>query len=133
MAYFRASTLVNTTAAAGRTFLAVDSPTFPYIQVTRIGGPEDGSDAPMDLALIQIDIYGRVRQLDEANTVRRGVRQALSALDETAYTATGKGRLLGAVVRDERRFPTANQQDAGGVIGERPRYIITALVTCIAD
>jgi hypothetical protein len=125
--YLRQAAEVTATACGTRTFLAPDDPEFPYNRVWRIGGGEDTSNAPIDQALIQIDVFGQVRQLAEADTVRRGIRAALRRLQDEPFTAAGKARLLGAVVRDDRRLPDLEAQD-GGVTGARPRYVITALV-----
>jgi len=133
--YFRQQVDVLATAAGDRTFLTSRTGSvFPYIVITQIGGGEDTSDAPMDNALIQIDVFGRVRQLAEADAVRKAVRVALVKLSmEGGFDVPGKGRLLGTAIRDQRRFPEPEAQDADGTVGERPRYIITASVSCVAS
>lgn len=130
-AYLQADTGMLAAPCGARTWLAVGrDAVFPYNVITRIGGGETSSDAPIDDGLVQIDIFGRVLQLTEADQCRRAVRKALAALTGTPYTASGKGKLLGAVVRDDRRQPIQDAQD-GAVVGERPRYILTVAVTCI--
>lgn len=129
--YLQQAPSVLSGPAADRTFLAVKKPTFPYITVIRIGGGEDGSEVPADTALLQIDVLGRIGELAEANEVRRGVRVALARLDENPFDDANNARLLGAIIRDERRFPEPDAQDPGGVIGERPRYIITTEVYAV--
>lgn len=127
--YLRSDAEVIASAAGTRTFLRAKNGTqFPYIEVTRIGGSEDTSNAPIDAALMQIDVFGRVRQLGECTAVRGAVRSALRRLDDTSFTSPGKGRILGASVSDDRRFPEPEAQDADGTVGERPRYVITATV-----
>lgn len=112
-----------------RTFLAVTDPDYPYIQITRIGGPADGTGAG-DVALVQFDVIGAVRALRDTNDARRALRRALLTLEDTPYSAPGKGKLIGAQIRDDRRFPDEGQD--GSTIGERPRYIVTASVYCVA-
>lgn len=121
---------VVSSAAAGRCFLATRSNVeFPYVLVSRLGGGDAPGDAPMDLALIQVDVYGRVVQLAEAGAVLNAVLEALAALNHTDAIVPGKARLAGAIVRDRRRIPEPEAQDVDGTVGERPRYAVTVQVT----
>lgn len=126
VSYLRATT----TAFGTRVFLALAGATvYPVCRVGRVGGGDDPSDAPLDQALLQIDVYGRVRQLAEAESARQEIRSALKALSETGgYNVPGKAYIYGATVADDRRLPEPNAQDADGTVGERPRFIITAQV-----
>lgn len=115
--------------AGARTYLALpDDPSFPCVTVLRIAGGEDTGEAPVDVALVQVDIWGRVKRLSQSDEVRLAVRRALSKVRQRT-PVTGKAVLWGATVRDDRRFPTPQAQDSDGAIGERPRYILTVQVT----
>lgn len=129
MSYLRAFPLVTATPVGTRTYLAVKTPAFPYIVVTRLGGPAAGGTG--DLALMQIDVYGRVGALQETSDIRRAVRAALLSLEGAPYVSVGRAALLGATIRDDRRFPESDAQDSDGTLGERPRYIITASVYAV--
>ncbi len=127
--YLRTDVDVLASPAGARTYLALpDSPTFPCVTLIRIAGGEDTGEAPVDLALVQIDVWGRVKRLSEANEVRTAVRKALSKVRQRTPVA-GKAVLWGATVRDDRRFPVPQAQDSDGAIGERPRYVLTVQVT----
>lgn len=127
--YLQQSPDMLASPAGARSWLAAKSnAVFPHVTIIRIGGGEDTSNAPMDQALVQFDVYGRVLQLGEANEVRRALRIALARLSDDPFTATGKARLIGSTIRDDRRFPEPEAQDADGAIGERPRFIVTANV-----
>lgn len=127
--YLKADVDVLATAAGSRTYLALpDKPTFPCITIIRISGGETASEVPLEQALVQIDVRGRVQQLAETEAVRKAVRKALSKLQGRPFDAAGKARLYAATVADDRRFPEPRQQDEDGAIGERPRFILTAQV-----
>jgi len=130
--YLQQSPDMLASPAGPRTYLAARADTvFPYVTLIRIGGGDDTSNAPMDQALVQFDVLGRVLQLGEANEVRRALRIALAKLSDAPFTSPGKGRLIGSSIRDERRFPEPAAQDPDGAVGERPRYIVTAQVLVI--
>lgn len=118
-------------AAVGtRIFFGVpDTPTFPLVTVQRVGGGDDLSEAPIDQALVQFDVWGELDanghgKKADADTVRRAVRQALH--DIRGATALNASTVAyGATVTDDRWLPDPNN--------DRPRYSVTALVTARSD
>lgn len=102
-----------------RVFFGVPSnPTWPLITVQRVGGGDDPGEAPIDLALVQIDCWGAERNKAQAWAVAaavrawaQSVRRATALTEEvTAYAVTVESVLWAP-------DPT-----------DRPRYSITALV-----
>lgn len=128
-AYLRADADVQ--AALGgsqRVFFGIPkSPTWPLVVVSRVGGGDDLSDAPVDVALIQIDCWG---EIDAASghglksgctTLVNAVRSALTAM--TDHVATAACRLVGASVQSVVWLPDPSN--------DRPRYVVTAEVTAL--
>jgi hypothetical protein len=110
----------------GRVYFGVPDgdPTYPLATVQRVGGGGDISEAPLDLALIQIDVWGRkdaaghtdkAAARAEANAVRTALQEIRGA---TALTATVTA--YGAAVESDLWAPDPS---------DRGRYVITALVT----
>jgi hypothetical protein len=110
----------------GRVYFGVPtgSPTYPLATVQRVGGGDDPSEAPIDQALIQIDVWGRVDAAGhtdkaEARTAADAVRAALHAIrGATALSETCTA--YGAAVEADLWAPDPT---------DRGRYSITALVT----
>lgn len=96
---------------------------FPLITVQRVGGGQDPSEVPLDLALMQIDVWGRGRDKAGCWNVVATVRDVLATIrghtllrsDVVAY---------GAEVNNVVYAPDA----ADG----RPRYVITTQVVARA-
>jgi hypothetical protein len=97
---------------------------WPLITVTRIGGGQDSSEAPIDLALIQIDVWGSLRKKQETWAVVAQVRSVLegvrgnTALDGTV-TAFGAEVVSVAFLPDPA--------------SDRPRYVITTQVVALVS
>jgi hypothetical protein len=97
--------------------------TFPLVVVRRVGGGQDGSDAPVDVALMQIDCWGSIANGNGlkagATALVNAVRSSLEAVgtDSTAV-------LKGANVETVLWLPEADN--------DRPRYSVTAVVTAIS-
>jgi hypothetical protein len=95
---------------------------FPMLIVQRVGGGQDPSEAPVDLALMQITVIGRERDKEGCWNTTSETRDALAAIrgntpirsDVMAY---------GAEVESVVYSP-----DTDG----RPRYVVTAMVTASA-
>lgn len=114
---------------SGRVYFGVPTgtPTYPLCTVQRVGGGDDPSEAPIDGALIQIDVWGRVDAAQhtdkaEARTAANAVRAALYAIrGKTALNASTIA--YGAAVEADLWAPDPT---------DRARYSITALVTARA-
>lgn len=103
------------------------SPTYPLATVQRVGGGDDPGEAPIDQALLQVDVWGRLDPAGhtdkaQARAVADDVRAAFHAIrGATALTATVTA--YGAAVEADLWAP-----DPAG----RGRYSITVLVTARA-
>jgi hypothetical protein len=132
--YLRAHT--DVTALCGtRVFFAVPrQATYPLVVVTRVGGFDDTSDAPLDQALIQVDCWGDLHtdtiaspDKAQAAAVLRAVRQAFYDLTHQPAVVSVAGddphdvRLAGAQVQSDPYVPDPDNR--------RPRYAVTAQVT----
>lgn len=129
--YLTANYDFGNSAATGVFFAVPDEPVFPLVTIIRIAGGEGPGEAPLDVALLQVDVRGRVKALAQCMAVTQAVRKALSAL-RGPYTVAGKATIHGAVVVDVRRFPEPRAQDTDGRVGERPRYVLTVQVASTA-
>lgn len=129
-AYLRADTAVNALIGNRQFFAVPSNPTFPLLTVARVGGGQDaGTDAPVDLALVDITIWGELDSNgygDKAGAwaVVNAVRSALEAISgRTTLTSgvIGHGAEVAGVV-------WAPDPDNG-----RPRYVVTAEVTATSS
>lgn len=98
--------------------------TWPLVVVQRVGGGQDASDAPVDVALVQIDCWGQIGadgngRKAGATALVNAVRSSLEAMgtDSTAV-------LKGASVETVLWLPEVDN--------DRPRYAVTAVVTAIS-
>lgn len=133
--YLQADSGVKAIVGTRGVFFGIpDGPSWPLVVIRRVGGSEDSSEAAIDLALLQIDCWGRLfndtdptksAHGDKAQTeaLRRAVRKAL-------WQIRGITRLnssvvaFGAFVESDPFVPDPNN--------DRPRYAITARVTARA-
>jgi hypothetical protein len=133
--YLRAHTDVVAQVGARVFFGIPDEPTWPLIVVSRVGGFEDPSDAPIDQAMVQLDCWGAFH-LDgstevltrpnkaSATAVLRAVRQAHSDLIHVPATVTVAGatvRIDGGAWQSDPYIPDPSDG--------RPRYVVTAQFT----
>jgi hypothetical protein len=109
----------------GRVYFGVPdgTPTYPLATVQRVGGGDDTSEAPLDLALIQITVWGRqdARQHTdkaEARTEANAVRDALYGI-RRATALTASVIAYGAAIESDLWAPDPS---------DRGRYILTALI-----
>lgn len=98
---------------------------WPQAIVTRVGGGDDGSEAPIDQPLLQIEVAGSLKNKTITTAAKNAVRVALRSL-------------RGGTRPDEDRDTVL---DGASVIGDvwlpdpatdRPRYILTVAVTARA-
>ncbi len=94
---------------------------FPLAAVYRVGGGEDPGEAPVDRAVIQIDVWGNLRNKAECFDAYQAVRKALSKPRSRTVLKTGVVAHGTIQVTDVRYLPDPEDN--------RPRYAITALVT----
>lgn len=98
---------------------------FPMITVFRVAGSEDGGEAPVDLATVQVQVWGsRSGGKRECTTMLNLVRQAFSELRARTHV-TDDVDLFGATVQNVTWVPDPAD--------DRPRYIVTAQVTGISS
>ena len=103
--------------------------TWPLITLTRVGGGDDQSQAPVDRALIQIDCWGDLDtsgngKKADATTLVNTVRAELQAVDRrTALSADVDA--LGINVETVVYLPDPDNA--------RPRYVVTAEVTAVSS
>lgn len=107
-----------------RVFFGVprESPTFPLITVLRAGGGDDPSEAPIDNAVLTINCWGSTSKA-QAWAVAMSVRRALRKIRAKTLLTSGV-YAHGAVVDGVIWAPDPAD--------DRPRYIVTALVTATA-
>jgi hypothetical protein len=91
---------------------------FPLVTVQRVGGGDDPSEAPIDLALVQIDCWGAERNKSQARALADAVREWARSI-RRATDLNEEVTAYGAVVESDLWAPDAT---------DRPRYSITAQV-----
>lgn len=112
--YLRADTGV-TTLIGNRTFFGVPERGVKFPLVTlpgQVGGGQDISEAPLDLPLQQLDIFGGT--LDEVHAVESAVRDAFAAIRNP--TTVGSTVLYGVNVVSAIDAPDPD---------DRPRRVLT--------
>jgi len=97
--------------------------TYPMILVTRVGGGDDGAEAPLDRAMIQFDIYGRKA---DAGGSRLEVTNISTVLRKVLAKIRGRTRLDDHVVAFDTRTTVVLYSPLPG--DDRPRVILTAIV-----
>lgn len=98
---------------------------WPLVVVQRVGGGQDGSDAPVDVALVQVDCWGT---LDGSGNGVKSVATALVNTVRAALETVGTDQaavLRGAVVQSVLWLPDPDN--------DRPRYAVTAEVTALSS
>jgi hypothetical protein len=95
---------------------------WPLISITRVGGGQDSSEAPLDLALIQFDVWGSVGGRVACWGYTAQLRTALDAING-ATLLQGQTVAYGADVMSVAFFPDP--------ANDRPRYVVTAQVTSL--
>lgn len=129
--HLRADAGVQAALGGSRVFFAIpDNPTWPLVTVSRVGGGQsDTSDAPVDAALMSIDVWGEIDpngrpKKIQATDVVNAVRSALDMVrGRTTFTADVD--VFGVTVAGVAYAP---DPDNG-----RPHYAITAEVIGISS
>jgi len=130
--YLRANTGVSTIVGQ-RVFFGVPKSaveaTFPLVTVQRVGGGDPGGEAPVDVALVQIDCWGSIDSSGngdkaEAWTVVNAVRSALRVVNGRTTLKSGVAA-FGITVESVVWLPDPDN--------DRPRYSVTAEVTAISS
>ena len=131
--WLRAQTSVTTLLGGQRVFFGIPKgateASFPLITVARVGGGLDGSDAPVDSALIQWDVWGSIDasgngKKAEATTLVNTLRSLLAAVrGRTELTASVD--IFGCVEQSCIWLPDADN--------DRPRYSLTTEVIGISS
>lgn len=120
------------TPVGNRVFFGIpksaDETDYPLIVVTRVGGGADLSDAPVDVALIQFDVWGRLDASGNgdkagATAVVNTLRAELEAMGTDQPIVAGT-QLHGANVESVLWLPDPDNA--------RPRYAVTAEVTAVS-
>lgn len=102
---------------------ALGTPTmFPMLLVQRVGGGQDPSEAPIDLALLQITVIGVPHGKESCWITTSETRDALAAIRGNMLLRSDV-MAYGAEVESVLYSP-----DTDG----RPRYVVTASVTASA-
>lgn len=97
-------------------------PIFPMVTVMRVAGADDTSEAPVDNAIMQVQVWGGTKQ--ECTRIQLLVRQAFTEL-RSRTSVTPDVDLCGATVQNVVWSPDPAD--------DRARYIVTALVTAISS
>lgn len=112
---------------AGRVYFGIptDAATvYPLVTVARVGGGDDPSEAPLDQALVQVDVWGRK---DPAGHTDKAEARAAANAVRTALRAIRGATALNA---DVTAFGAAIEADLWAPDpADRGRYSLTALVT----
>src|SRR5688572_25728630 len=93
---------------------------FPMIVITRIGGGQRSGDAPMDMPMLQLDVYGR--KADEASGGRLAVTQGSALLRKVLSKMRGETRLDDDTVAWDPRVTTVVFSPLPG--DDRPRMMV---------
>lgn len=124
--YLRADSTISGSYGGRVFFGAPDSPEYPMVLVSRVGGAEDASDAPLDVALLQIDCIGKRREEGggkiSATQLWLAVKSALRSIQ--GLTQVGTDRLFGASVVSDVYL--------NDPVDGRPRYVLTVQVSALA-
>lgn len=122
-AWLRATSSV-TALVGSRSFFSVpddaDEDDYPMVTVERVGGGEDGSEAAIDVAVLQLKIHGKRRGKAAAHAIKSAIRSELRAIrSPVAWTPTVT--CYGAHVESDLYLQ--DPQD------RRPAYVLTVTVT----
>ena len=97
---------------------------FPCIMLTRIGGGQQGGDAPMDQPMIQFDCYAKTA---EEGGGRLQATQVAQALRKALSTIRGRTRLDANTVGWDPRVTGQVFSPLPG--DDRPRILLTCVMT----
>lgn len=100
---------------------------FPMICITRIGGGQRSGDAPMDMPMVQLDVYGR--KADEESGGRLAVTQGAALLRKVLSKIRGETRLDSTTVAWDPRVATVVFSPLPG--DDRPRMMVMVIIPCM--
>lgn len=100
---------------------------YPLVMITRTGGGQAPGDAPLDLALIQFDCYGKLS--DVAGGGRGPTTRVALAVRKALSTIRGRVELTPGVTVFDPRVVSMFYSPLGA--DDRPRYILTVQVPAI--
>lgn len=104
-----------------------DEDDYPLVTVVRVGGgQETGQEAPVDVSLVQLDVWGKLRMKRECWLVTAQVAKAVTLIGDTGVPTQLTAGVLGfgGEVESSLFLP-----DPGTL---RPRYVLTATITALA-
>lgn len=97
-------------------------PTFPAVQITKVGLAADGTTT--ERTLIQLDCWTSVEQgAADAETLAAQIKTCLEQATPGTQLGTSNVRLLGAQIEAEAALPDPTDGT--------PRHVVTALVTTL--
>jgi hypothetical protein len=97
---------------------------FPHIVVGRIGGGDTASNVPVDVCLLQLDVWGEPRDRAGCTSAKLALRSALSRIQSRTLLRPGVYAHGVARVTEDRYLPDPSDN--------RPRYALTVEVTATA-
>lgn len=105
-----------------RVFFGVSGDVWPQAIVRRVGGGDDTSEVPLDIALVQVDVWGPLRNKALTTDAKNVVRSALHGIRSLTRPAEDEPTVLhGATVISDVWLPDPAT--------DRPRYALTVEVT----
>lgn len=102
--------------------------TFPLVIVQRVGGGDDPSEVPIDVALVQIDCWGGID--DSGNGKKAEAASLLNAVRNAFFAIRGRTALSPTV--DAAGITVQSVVWLPDPANDRPRYSVTAEVTAIS-
>lgn len=106
---------------------AANEDSYPLVMITRTGGGQDVGEAPLDLALIQFDCYGKKSDVEGGG--RYPITQVALAVKKALSTIRGRTVLAPGVTAFDARIVSHFYSPLSA--DDRPRYIVTAQITNI--
>lgn len=131
--WLKTQTTLTTALGGQRIFFGVPKgateATFPLVTVQLVGTVPDPSDAPIDRALIQLDVWGSIGasgngKKAEATALVNTVRALLHSIHQPTPMGTSV-TVFGCNVESVAWLPDPPS--------DRPRYVVTAEVTAISS
>lgn len=109
-------------------FGAPREPTYPMILITRVGGGQARGEAPIDNALLQLDVLGKLAS--EPGGGKGPVTTAALALQKAVSRIKNGTKLVSNVTAWDAQIVSSFYSP--DPITDRPRHIITVMVPALA-
>lgn len=103
------------------------SSSFPMVCITRIGGGNQSGEAPMDMPMLQLDVYGQ--KADDVGGGRLQVTRGVQVLRKVLSKMRGETRLDDDTVAWDPRVSTVVFSPLPG--DDRPRMMVMAIIPCM--